>query len=60
MPACTVPKSDACCTAICTARRERNDGLYRVITYLVAKILEEVFIALLSSIAFGARAARGL
>lgn len=32
--------------------RERNDGLYRVITYLVAKILEEVFIALLSSIAF--------
>jgi hypothetical protein len=35
-----------------TACRERNDGLYRVITYLVCKILEEVFIALLNSIVY--------
>ncbi|EFN51572.1 hypothetical protein CHLNCDRAFT_140061 [Chlorella variabilis] len=32
--------------------RERNDGLYRVITYLVAKILEELGIALINSIVF--------
>jgi hypothetical protein len=43
-----------------TACRERNDGLYRVITYLVCKILEEVFIALLNSIVYGEQAAAGL
>lgn len=32
--------------------RERNDGLYRVITYLVAKIIEELGLALLCSIIF--------
>jgi hypothetical protein len=37
----------------CTACRERNDGLYRVITYLVAKMVEELGIALLNSIVFG-------
>ena len=42
----------AVCTA-CTACRERNDGLYRVITYLVAKMVEELGIALLNSIVFG-------
>jgi hypothetical protein len=35
------------------ACRERNDGLYRVITYLVAKMVEELGIALLNSIVFG-------
>jgi hypothetical protein len=40
---------------VCTACRERNDGLYRVVTYLVAKIVEELGIALLNSIAFGER-----
>ena len=37
----------------CTACRERSDGLYRVITYLVAKMVEELGIALLNSIIFG-------
>ncbi|KAL4428045.1 hypothetical protein ABPG75_002134 [Micractinium tetrahymenae] len=32
--------------------RERNDGLYRVITYLVAKMTEELGIALVNSIVF--------
>ena len=32
--------------------RERSDGLYRVITYLCAKMVEELFLALLISIAF--------
>ncbi|GAB4821435.1 hypothetical protein N2152v2_008481 [Parachlorella kessleri] len=32
--------------------RERNDGLYRVITYLCAKMLEELGLALLSSLVF--------
>ncbi|KAL4431462.1 hypothetical protein ABPG75_006718 [Micractinium tetrahymenae] len=32
--------------------RERNDGLYRVITYLVAKMVEELGIALINSIIF--------
>lgn len=32
--------------------RERNDGLYRVITYLCAKILEELGIALIASLIF--------
>lgn len=36
----------------CLRRRERNDGLYRVITYLVAKIIEELGLALLCSIIF--------
>ena len=36
---------------------ERNDGLYRVITYLVAKMVEELGIALLNSIVFCALAA---
>ena len=31
--------------------RERNDGLYRVITYLCSKMIEELGIALLSSLA---------
>ena len=31
---------------------ERNDGLYRVITYLVAKMVEELGIALLNSLVF--------
>lgn len=35
--------------------RERNDGLYRVITYLVAKMTEELGIALINSIVFGER-----
>ena len=34
------------------ARRERNDGLYRVITYLCAKMLDELLIAVLASIIF--------
>ncbi len=33
-------------------RRERNDGLYRVITYLVAKMLDELIIAVFASIVF--------
>ncbi|PSC74385.1 P-loop containing nucleoside triphosphate hydrolase isoform B [Micractinium conductrix] len=32
--------------------RERNDGLYRVITYMVSKILEELIVALFNSIVF--------
>lgn len=32
--------------------RERNDGLYRVITYLCFKITEELFIALIASLIF--------
>lgn len=32
--------------------RERNDGLYRVITYLVAKMAEELGLALINSIIF--------
>lgn len=32
--------------------RERNDGLYRVITYLCAKMIEEMGIALLNSLIF--------
>ena len=32
--------------------RERNDGLYRVITYLCAKMLEELGIAMLNSLIF--------
>ena len=32
--------------------RERNDGLYRVITYLCAKMVEELFVALIISIIF--------
>lgn len=34
-------------------RSERNDGLYRVITYLCAKMVEELLLALLCSIIFG-------
>ena len=33
-------------------RRERNDGLYRVITYLVFKMLEELTLAFLASLIF--------
>jgi len=33
--------------------RERNDGLYRVITYVVAKMLDEIVLALVSSVIFG-------
>lgn len=32
--------------------RERNDGLYRVITYLVSKMLEELMLAFLASLVF--------
>jgi len=32
--------------------RERNDGLYRVITYLVAKLLDEIVISLILSLIF--------
>lgn len=32
--------------------RERNDGLYRVVTYLCAKIVEEAGVALIASIIF--------
>lgn len=32
--------------------RERNDGLYRVITYLCAKMLDELTIAVAASLAF--------
>ena len=32
--------------------REQSDGLYRVITYLTFKVLEEVVLALTSSVAF--------
>lgn len=32
--------------------REQSDGLYRVITYLTFKVMEEVVLALLSSVAF--------
>ena len=34
--------------------RERNDGLYRPITYITAKMLDEIVLALFSSIVFGA------
>lgn len=34
--------------------RERSDGLYRVITYLCAKMVEELGMALLTSLAFSA------
>ena len=34
--------------------RERNDGLYRVITYLCAKILDELMLAAVASGIFGA------
>lgn len=34
--------------------RERNDGLYRVITYLVAKILEEMILASVVSVVLAA------
>eukprot|EP00210_Caulerpa_lentillifera_P002676 g2556.t1 len=33
--------------------RERNDGLYRVITYLVAKMLDELIVAFIASLIFG-------
>ena len=33
-------------------RRERNDGLYRVITYLCAKMLDELLVAILASFVF--------
>lgn len=36
----------------CAGRRERNDGLYHVITYLMAKLTEELSIALLVSLVF--------
>lgn len=32
--------------------RERSDGLYKVITYLSAKLLEELTVALLGSLVF--------
>lgn len=32
--------------------RERNDGLYRVITYLVSKMLEELLLAVVASLIF--------
>ena len=32
--------------------RERNDGLYRPITYLLAKLFDELFITLFSSVVF--------
>ncbi len=32
--------------------REQSDGLYRVITYLTFKVLEEVLLAVVSSVAF--------
>lgn len=34
--------------------RERNDGLYRPITYLLAKLFDEMFITLISSVVFAA------
>ncbi len=34
--------------------RERNDGLYRPITYLVSKIIEELVIAVINSVVLGA------
>lgn len=34
--------------------RERNDGLYRPITYLLAKLFDELFVLLISSVAFSA------
>ena len=34
--------------------RERNDGLYRPITYLLAKIFDEIFITVISSLVFSA------
>ncbi len=34
------------------ARRERNDGLYRVITYLCAKLLDELMLNMLGSVVF--------
>lgn len=33
--------------------RERNDGLYRVITYLVAKLIDELIVAFIASLIFG-------
>ena len=32
--------------------RERNDGLYRPITYLLAKVLEELFLTVIASLLF--------
>ena len=34
--------------------RERNDGLYRPITYLLAKIFDEIFVTTISSLVFSA------
>lgn len=34
--------------------RERNDGLYRPITYLLSKLIEELLLAAVSSAAVGA------
>ena len=36
----------------CPPHRERNDGLYRVITYLCAKMLDELVLAFFASIVF--------
>ena len=36
----------------CWPPRERNDGLYRVITYLCAKLLDELVLNMLGSILF--------
>ena len=34
--------------------RERNDGLYRVITYLLSKMIDETLVAFVTSIVLGA------
>ena len=34
--------------------RERSDGLYHPITYLVAKMIEELIIAFINAVAFSA------
>ena len=34
--------------------RERNDGLYRPITYLLAKIFDEIFVTIIASLIFSA------
>ena len=41
-------------TKLCRPCREQDDGLYRSITYLTAKMVEESVIVLLNSLAFTA------
>ncbi len=47
LPACWRPRPK-----ICLPCRERNDGLYRPITYVIFKMMEEISITLINSLVF--------